>query len=57
MNQAEQEMESARFRQAIAQAWVRRDRRLRLSRLLGYFCGRCAHYLRLFRALCQSSPC
>lgn len=50
MTHAEQELESARFKTAIARAWLRRDRWRRFSYALGYICGRVAHYRALFKA-------
>jgi hypothetical protein len=48
MTGAEQDLESARFKQAIARAWLRRDRLRRASYALGYFYGCCRNIRRLF---------
>lgn len=47
MNQNSADLESAHFRQGIARAWLRVERRKRLSYRLGYLCGRVNFYWNL----------
>ncbi len=47
MKAEDAELESAHFRQGIARAWLRVERRKRLSYRLGYLCGRVHFYWRL----------